>query len=171
MPGTAVAGRTLSGPLSDTLAQLREISSLEHMAVHMDVSDSAQVDKAVAELAAAHGSVQILVNAAGVCHDGLLMRRPKDQIIEDTLGTNLAGPIYTSRAVAKGMAKRRSGVIINIGSVVGSEHHKAAVAVLVSSVVSRWRKCRAGGLLREQGGPRRADLLLGQRTRSARRAN
>ena len=91
----------------------------------MDVSDSVQVDKAVAKLAAAHGSVQILVNAAGVCHDGLLMRRPKDQIIDETLGTNLAGPIYTSRAVAKGMAKRRSGVILNIGSIVGSEHHKA----------------------------------------------
>lgn len=64
------------------------------------------------------GELDILVNNAGVTRDGLLLRMSDDDW-HDTIETNLSSVFYTCRAAARGMVKRRSGVIVNISSVGG----------------------------------------------------
>ena len=82
--------------------------------VHADVSDADSARKLVEGVE----GLEILVNNAGLTRDGLLARMPDDDwraVIE----TNLGGVFHTCRAAARGMMRRRAGVILNIASVVG----------------------------------------------------
>jgi len=65
------------------------------------------------------GAPDILVNAAGINHDKLLFSTSVEAI-DNVIDTNLRGALLTCRAVERGMLARRSGCIINIGSVIGS---------------------------------------------------
>ncbi len=86
--------------------------------VGFDVADSAAVQKAVKESAADHDGIDILVNNAGITRDGL-MARMKDADWDAVLDTNLKGAFTCSKAVMRGMMKKRWGRIINITSVIG----------------------------------------------------
>ena len=66
----------------------------------------------------AFGKLDILVNNAGIIDDGLLIRM-SDDAWNNVISTNLNGTFYCTRAVLRGMIRRRWGRIINIGSVVG----------------------------------------------------
>jgi 3-oxoacyl-[acyl-carrier protein] reductase len=83
-----------------------------------DVSDEGAVDAAVAQVLATHGRIDILVNAAGITRDGLLVRMG-DADFKRVLEVNLLGTFHTVRAVSRPMMKARSGRIINITSVIG----------------------------------------------------
>ncbi len=86
--------------------------------VACDVADEAQVDTAIAAIEAGLGGIDILVNNAGVTRDNILLRLD-GAAWDEVLDTNLKGAFHTSRAVIKGMMKRRNGRIINISSIVG----------------------------------------------------
>jgi len=83
-----------------------------------DVSDVAQAAQLVADAEAAFGSVDVLVNNAGLTRDGLLLRM-KDEDWQAVMDANLRGAFATTRAAARGMMKRRWGRIVNVASVVG----------------------------------------------------
>ena len=83
-------------------------------AVQADVSDPEEAKRLVEEA----GDVDVLVNNAGVTRDGLLARM-SDEDWKTVLDTNLGGTFNTSRAVIRGMMKRRSGSIVNVSSIVG----------------------------------------------------
>jgi 3-oxoacyl-[acyl-carrier protein] reductase len=88
--------------------------------------DVAQGDQVAAAITAAEGvlgSMDILVNNAGLTRDNILLRLSDDDW-DAVLAANLKGAFYTTRAVIKGMMKRRSGRIINITSVVGLTGNK-----------------------------------------------
>ncbi len=89
-----------------------------HAGFACDVADSIAVSAAVAATEEALGPVDILVNNAGITRDNILLRL-KDEDWDDVLNANLKGPFNMTRAVARGMMKRRDGAIINISSVVG----------------------------------------------------
>lgn len=84
----------------------------------LDVCDNEQVDKLFEEIDSVYGSLQILVNNAGITKDGLLMRM-KDDDWASVIDTNLTSVYRMSRRAVKGMMKARFGRIINITSVVG----------------------------------------------------
>ncbi len=86
--------------------------------VGCDVSDAAQVEAAIAQAEQALGPISILVNNAGLTRDNLLLRLTGDEW-DQVLDANLKGAFHTTKAVIKGMMKRRAGRIINITSVVG----------------------------------------------------
>ena len=86
--------------------------------VACDVADAAQVDAAVAEVERRLGPVDILVNNAGLTRDNILLRLTGDDW-DAVLDANLKGAFHTTKAVIKGMMKRRAGRIINITSIVG----------------------------------------------------
>ncbi len=88
-----------------------------------DVADAAQVDTAVAAAEQSLGPISILVNNAGLTRDNLLLRLSDDDW-NAVLEANLTGAFHTTRAVIKGMMKRRAGRIINITSVVGLTGNK-----------------------------------------------
>mgnify|MGYP001756668634 FL=1 len=84
----------------------------------LDVCDNAQVETLFEEIDSVYGSLQVLVNNAGITQDGLLMRMT-DEAWDKVLDTNLTAIYRLSRRAIKGMMKARFGRIINISSVVG----------------------------------------------------
>ena len=93
------------------------------MGVACDVADEAQVEQAVAAIEGGLGPVDILVNNAGITRDNILLRLD-GAAWDEVLDTNLKGAFHTTRAVIKGMMKRRRGRIINISSIVGLTGNK-----------------------------------------------
>lgn len=66
----------------------------------------------------AFGTVDVLINNAGITKDGLVMRMKPSQW-QDVIDINLSGVFYCTQAFFKLAAKKRSGRVINISSVVG----------------------------------------------------
>ena len=83
-------------------------------AVQADVSSPDDARRLVDEA----GDVDVLVNNAGLTRDGLLARMSDDDW-RTVIETNLSSVFYTCRAVTRPMMKKRSGVIVNISSIVG----------------------------------------------------
>lgn len=89
-----------------------------HAGFACDVGDPAAVQEVVQAVESGVGEISILVNNAGITRDGLLLRM-KDEDWDEVMRTNLKGAFNFTRAVTKGMMRRRDGVIVNISSVVG----------------------------------------------------
>jgi len=85
----------------------------------LNVTEKESVDTTIKAINEAHGGIDILVNNAGITRDNLLMRM-KDDEWQDIINTNLTSIFTLSKAVLRGMMKKRFGRIVNIGSVVGS---------------------------------------------------
>lgn len=83
-----------------------------------DVSDEASAEAAINAILAKEGRLDVLINNAGITRDGLLMRM-KTEDWEAVLATNLTSAFFLSRAAVRSMLKQRSGVILNVSSVVG----------------------------------------------------
>jgi 3-oxoacyl-[acyl-carrier protein] reductase len=83
-------------------------------AVQADVSDA----ESAAALVEEAGDLDVLVNNAGVTRDGLIVRM-SDEDWRTVIDTNLSSCFYTSRAVTRGMMRKRAGSIVNISSIVG----------------------------------------------------
>lgn len=85
----------------------------------LNVTDVESIEAVLKNITDEFGGVDILVNNAGITRDNLLMRM-KDDEWTDILDTNLTSIFRLSKAVLRGMMKKRHGRIINIGSVVGT---------------------------------------------------
>ena len=88
-----------------------------------DVARADEVEAAITACEAALGPISILVNNAGLTRDNLLLRLAEEDW-DAVLDANLKGAYHTTRAVLKGMMKRKAGRIINIASVVGLSGNK-----------------------------------------------
>jgi 3-oxoacyl-[acyl-carrier protein] reductase len=86
--------------------------------IQFDVSKEEEVQKGFEKIFTQNPKVEILVNNAGIALDGLIVRT-KSEDWEKTMGINLNGVFYCSRAVTKAMMKQRYGRIVNISSVIG----------------------------------------------------
>ena len=84
----------------------------------LNVCSDEDIDALFDEIDSVYGSVNVLINNAGITKDGLLMRMKQDDWA-DVIDTNLTSIYRTSRRAVKGMMKARFGRIINITSVVG----------------------------------------------------
>jgi len=101
----------------ETVQLIREAGG-ECIAIQADVSQTADVDRLIKTTLDHFGKIDILVNNAGITRDSLLLRM-KETDWDAVLATNLKGVFLCTKAVSKGMLKQRSGVIVNISSVVG----------------------------------------------------
>jgi 3-oxoacyl-[acyl-carrier protein] reductase len=81
------------------------------------------VEAAIGAAEAALGPIDILVNNAGLTRDNILLRLSEADW-DAVLDANLKGAFHTTRAVIKGMMKRRAGRIVNIASIVGLTGNK-----------------------------------------------
>ena len=84
----------------------------------MDVSSFADCERAVGEIAEKHGSVDILVNCAGITRDGTLKKMPEENW-KAVMATNLDSAFNVTRHVLNGMLDKGWGRIVNIASVNG----------------------------------------------------
>lgn len=85
----------------------------------LNVTDVDSIDSALKSINADFGVIDILVNNAGITRDNLLMRMEEEEWL-DIMETNLTSIFRLSKAVVRGMMKKRCGRIINVGSVVGT---------------------------------------------------
>ena len=83
-----------------------------------DISSFEDCKRMIDEILAENGSVDVLVNNAGMTRDKLVMMM-KAEDFTDVIDTNLNGTFYLSKLVSKSMMKKRAGRIINMSSVVG----------------------------------------------------
>ncbi|MCC5847346.1 MAG: 3-oxoacyl-[acyl-carrier-protein] reductase [Verrucomicrobia bacterium] len=84
----------------------------------VDVSKGDQVQAGVAAMAKDFGHIDIVVNNAGITRDGLLIRMSEEDW-DLVMNINLKGTFLMTKAAAKVMMKQRSGVFVNISSVIG----------------------------------------------------
>ncbi|MDT8367669.1 MAG: 3-oxoacyl-[acyl-carrier-protein] reductase [Longimicrobiales bacterium] len=89
-----------------------------HAGFACDVSDPDAVRETASAIESSLGTVGILINNAGITRDNILLRL-KDEDWDRVIDVNLKGAFNFTRAVARGMMKRRDGVIVNVSSVVG----------------------------------------------------
>ena len=85
----------------------------------LNVAEAGAIQALVDDIAEQHGGIDILINNAGITRDNLLLRM-KDDEWQDIMDTNLTAIFKLSKAVLRGMMKKRYGRIVNVGSVVGS---------------------------------------------------
>ncbi|AXY01450.1 3-oxoacyl-ACP reductase FabG [Vibrio alfacsensis] len=117
----------------------------------LNVTDVESIEATLKTINEEFGAIDILVNNAGITRDNLLMRM-KDDEWNDIINTNLT-PIYRmSKAVLRGMMKKRSGRIINVGSVVGTmgnagqTNYAAAKAGVIGFTKSMAREVASRGV-------------------------
>jgi 3-oxoacyl-[acyl-carrier protein] reductase len=113
-----VAVWDLDAPGAETTAGEITVNGGKAKAWGVDVGDYDAVQAAAEEVTKTFGSVEVLVNNAGVTRDGLFMRmRPEDWDL--VLKVNLTGAFNCCKAVTRPMQKARKGRIVNVTSVVG----------------------------------------------------
>jgi 3-oxoacyl-[acyl-carrier protein] reductase len=103
--------------LSETAAEVQR-KGRQTLCLAADVSNSQDVNQAVARVIERFGKIDILVNNAGITKDGLLMRM-SDEDWDAVMNVNLKGAFLFTRAASRPMMKQRSGTMINIASIIG----------------------------------------------------
>ena len=88
------------------------------LALEADVMSREQVEAAIGQVITTFGSLDIVVNNAGITRDALVLRMSEDDW-DLVLDTNLKGAFLVTRAALKPMVKQRRGKIVNITSVIG----------------------------------------------------
>ncbi len=122
----------------EAVAVAREIARNggEAVTYRADVGNAVAVEAMVEEAAKRWGTVDVLVNNAGMTRDSVLLRMP-EPAWDDVLTVNLAGPFHCIRAVSKIMVERRKGHIVNVSSIVamqgreGQANYSASKAGLI----------------------------------------
>lgn len=115
----------------------------------VDVSDSG----AVQELAARVGTVDVLVNSAGIVGPNMPTVEVTDSDWERTLAVNLNGTFFLSRAFAPGMVEQGWGRIVNIASIAGKEGnpnlaaYSASKAAVIAFTKSLGKELATTGVL------------------------
>ena len=95
-----------------------EAENVECLCVQGDVSSFEECERFVKETAEHFGTIDVLVNNAGITKDMLLMRM-KEEDFRQVIDINLVGTFNVTKNVIPYMMKARNGRIINISSVVG----------------------------------------------------
>ncbi|MGR5303779.1 3-oxoacyl-ACP reductase FabG [Vibrio mediterranei] len=117
----------------------------------LNVTDTDSIEAVLKQINADFGAIDILVNNAGITRDNLLMRM-KDDEWTDIMDTNLTSIFRLSKAVLRGMMKKRQGRIINVGSVVGTmgnagqTNYAAAKAGVIGFTKSMAREVASRGV-------------------------
>jgi NAD(P)-dependent dehydrogenase (short-subunit alcohol dehydrogenase family) len=122
--GRAIAARLGSGGHHVVVADLDSGAAADAArafggeGIHLDVTQSASVDAAVADVVARHGRIDVLVNCAGI-HLQKLVADMTDDDWDRVQRVNARGPFFTCRAVAKPMMRAGQGRIVNIATRLG----------------------------------------------------
>lgn len=103
--------------LNELAAEFRHEGGEAH-ALELDLGDTESLHGRMQELPEGFSEIDILVNNAGITADNLFARMKQEQW-DDVVRVNLTGAFTVTRALARGMMRRRWGRIISISSVVG----------------------------------------------------
>ncbi|MDX1439010.1 MAG: 3-oxoacyl-[acyl-carrier-protein] reductase [Rubricoccaceae bacterium] len=107
-----------SSETAEALKNELETKGCECIAIQGDAADAAHAEEAVKAVTDAWGSIEVLVNNAGITRDTLMIRMSEEDW-DAVLDTNLKSIFNFCKAAYRPMVKQRAGSIINISSVVG----------------------------------------------------
>lgn len=137
--------------VSDELIEEIKSYGVECLPFKADVSVYSEAETLIKESKKHFGSVDVLVNNAGITRDMLLMRMSEDEF-DSVINTNLKGTFNTIRHVSSVMLKQKSGAIINLSSVVGlmgnvgQANYAASKAGVIGLTKSTARELAARGI-------------------------
>lgn len=117
--GASVIGTATSDKGADAISSMFKNSGITGVGMTLNVTNNEQITEVMKNITDTYSAVDILVNNAGITRDNLLMRMKEDEW-DDIINTNLASVYKMSKAVLRGMMKKKAGRIISISSVVGS---------------------------------------------------
>ncbi len=95
-----------------------EASGVDVLVFRGDAADMQDAEQVVKDVVQAWGTIDVLVNNAGVTKDGLMLRMSEDDW-DTVIGTNLKSVFSFCKAVYRPMMKQRAGKIVNLSSIVG----------------------------------------------------
>jgi len=145
-----VVAELMPDRVATATAALRKLG-LDVAGVQLDVTRSAAVDAAAAQIRREHGAVDILVNNAGVARSDVRAEDTSDEHWRHHMDVNVDGLFWCCRAFGRQMLKQGKGSIVNIGSMSGFivnkpqpqsfyNASKAAVHHLTRSLAAEWAK-------------------------------
>jgi len=117
--GATVIGTATSDEGAESISKIFNENNILGKGMKLNVTDNEQISNLLKNITADYGSVDILINNAGITRDNILVRMKEDEW-DDIINTNLSSVYKMSKAVLRGMIKKRSGRIISITSVVGA---------------------------------------------------
>ena len=117
--GATVIGTATSDEGAANISKIFTENNILGKGMKLNVRDNEQISALIKNITEDYGSVDILVNNAGITRDNILVRMKEDEW-DDIINTNLSSVYRMSKAVLRGMIKKRSGRIISITSVVGA---------------------------------------------------
>ena len=130
--GAATAARLLREGAKVAAFDLRAPDLEGALSVSGDVSNSADVEAAIATATTELGPIDILVCSAGVSGNSLRTQDVGDEEWKRVMAINADGVFWCNRAVAPGMAERGYGRIVNVASIAGKEGNPMAAAYSAS---------------------------------------
>jgi 3-oxoacyl-[acyl-carrier protein] reductase len=117
--GATVIGTATSDEGAENISKMFTKNNILGKGMKLNVTDNEQISNLLKSITEDYGSVDVLINNAGITRDNILVRMKEDEW-DDIINTNLSSVYKMSKAVLRGMIKKRSGRIISITSVVGS---------------------------------------------------
>jgi len=117
--GATIIGTATSDEGAANISKIFTENNILGKGMKLNVTDNEQISNLLKSITEDYGSVDILINNAGITRDNILVRMKEDEW-EDVINTNLSSVYKMSKAVLRGMIKKRSGRIISITSVVGA---------------------------------------------------
>ena len=116
--GMFVIGTATSDGGAKSIEENFQTNQQKGIGLVLNVNDNKSIESLMRNIEESYGSINILVNNAGITKDTLLMKM-KDEDWDDVINTNLKSVFKLSQSVIRKMMKNRYGRIINISSVVG----------------------------------------------------
>jgi len=117
--GATVIGTATSDEGASNISKIFTENNIHGKGMKLNVTDNEQISELLKSITADFGSVDVLINNAGITRDNILVRMKEDEW-DEIINTNLSSVYKMSKAVIRGMIKKRSGRIISIASVVGA---------------------------------------------------
>ena len=117
--GATVVGTATSENGVNAISKLLSEHKINGQGMILNVTDENNIADLMKNINEKYGVVDILINNAGITSDNILMRMKQEEWNE-IIDTNLSSVFKMSKAVLRGMIKKKAGRIISISSVVGS---------------------------------------------------
>ena len=117
--GAMVIGTATSEEGAKNISKTFSENNILGRGMSLNVTDNDQISNVLKAVTEEYGTVDILINNAGITRDNILLRM-KEEEWDEIINTNLSSVYKMSKAVLRGMIKKRSGRVISITSVVGA---------------------------------------------------
>ena len=117
--GATVIGTATSENGTDKISKTFSDNNILGKGMKLNVTDNDQITDLLKAVSEEFGSIDVLINNAGITRDNILVRM-KEEEWDEIINTNLTSIYKMSKAVLRSMIKKKTGRIISITSVVGA---------------------------------------------------